>query len=60
MPDFAKLDRMDIEVIDEPWTPEERKALSEYLKAQKAKQTRHSNARSLPSARMKPKAKVKR
>ncbi len=60
MPDYKKLDEIDMVVIDEPWTPEERKALSEYIKAQKAKQARPMKARSLPSARIKPKAKAKR
>ena len=59
MPDFNKLDRMDFEVIDEPWTPEERKALSEYLKAQKAKQAQNGKSRSIPSSHTKPKAKAK-
>ncbi len=35
MPDYKKLDEIDVVVIDEPWTPEERKAFSEYLKSQK-------------------------
>jgi hypothetical protein len=39
MIDFDKLDRMDIEVVDEPWKPEERKAFSEFLKSRKKTST---------------------
>ncbi len=59
MPDYKKFDEIDMVVIDEPWTPEERKAFSEYLKAQKAKRERNGKSRSIPSAHTKPKAKAK-
>jgi hypothetical protein len=35
--DFKKLEMMDIVVVDEPWTPEERAAFSAFLKARKIK-----------------------
>lgn len=59
MPDYKKLEEFDMVVIDEPWTPEERKAFSAYLKAEKAKRARNQKSRSIPSAHTKPKAKAK-
>jgi hypothetical protein len=35
--DFKKLDKMDIAICSEPWTPEERTAFSAFLKAEKLK-----------------------
>ena len=34
MPDYKKLDEIDVVVIDEPWTPKT-ESVSEYLKSQK-------------------------
>jgi len=60
MPDYKKLDEIDMVVIDEPWTSEERKAFSEYLKAEKTKQARPRKSRLLHSSQRKADAKVKR
>jgi hypothetical protein len=35
--DFKKLDKMDIAIQSEPWTPEEQVAFSAFLKAEKKK-----------------------
>jgi hypothetical protein len=49
--DFKKLEMMDIVVVDEPWTPEEQKAFSAFLKARKAKEA-------LKIGKLKPKKKT--
>jgi hypothetical protein len=43
--DFKKLDKMDIAICSEPWTPEERAAFSAFLKTEKMKRQRKEGER---------------
>ncbi|HEX5316422.1 MAG TPA: hypothetical protein VFX22_07210 [Candidatus Kapabacteria bacterium] len=58
IPDYKKLDEIDILIFGIP-TPESDRAMTEYIKAHKTIHARPAKARSLPSARMKLKAKAK-
>ena len=58
MPDYKKLDKIDIYISGEP-TPEGDKAFSKFLKAYKAKQTRSKKISQLPLGRKKTKANAK-
>jgi hypothetical protein len=42
--DYKKLDNEDIFIRSSPWTPEEKKAFSEFLKARKEKKSRRKIA----------------
>jgi hypothetical protein len=58
LPDYEKFDEIDI-LISSDITPEEDKAISEYLKANKAKLAREKKPRFIPSTRKKLTAKAK-
>ena len=58
LPDYKKLDEIDVLIIGTP-TPESDRAMSQYINAHKPKQARSEKSRTLPSARTKPKDKVK-
>jgi len=52
--DYKKLDDEDIFIKSTPWTPEERKAFSEFLKAEKKKRESQKLSR-MKSAALRPK-----
>ncbi len=58
LPDFKKLDEIDVLIFGRP-TPESDRAMTEYIKAHRVKHSRSEKSRSLPSRHTKPKAKTK-
>ena len=59
MPDYKMLDEIDVLIFGRP-TPESDRAVTEYIKANRAKHARSQKSRSLPSRHAKLKAKAKR
>ena len=47
---FKKLDDEEVIFVNEPWTPEERKSFTEYLKAEKKKRESQKLNRVKPSS----------
>jgi hypothetical protein len=59
MPDYKMLDEIDVLIFGRP-TPESDRAMTEYIRANRAKQARSQKSRPLPSTLAKPKTKAKR